>query len=105
MFGTGLKRIKKHAFHNCKALTKVNLPDGISNYSVTLFEGCSNLSELTMPEWMEKRRSDIMNMPTERNKPHVPRSVHSIGAPDDNRWIRGALEEVEQVKQIIILPV
>ena len=60
VFGTGLKRIKKHAFHNCKALTKVNLPDGISNYSVTLFEGCSNLSELTMPEWMEKRRSDIM---------------------------------------------
>ena len=61
VFGTGLKRIKKHAFHNCKALTKVNLPDGISNYSVTLFEGCSNLSELTMPEWMEKRRSDIMD--------------------------------------------
>ena len=61
VFGTGLKRIKKHAFHNCKALTKVNLPDGSSNYSVTLFEGSSNLSELTMPEWMEKRRSDIMD--------------------------------------------
>ena len=61
VFGTGLKRIKKHAFHNCKVLTKVNLPDEISNYSVALFEGCSNLSELTMPEWMEKRRLDIMD--------------------------------------------
>ena len=61
VFGTGLKRIKKQAFHNCKVLTKVNLPDEISNYSVALFEGCSNLSELTMPEWMEKRRSDIMD--------------------------------------------
>lgn len=61
VFGTGLKQIKKHASTIGKALTKVNLPDEISNYSVTLFEGCSNLSELTMPEWMEKRRSDIMD--------------------------------------------
>ena len=52
---------KEACFHNCKALTKVNLPDEISNYSVALFEGCSNLSELTMPEWMEKRRLDIMD--------------------------------------------
>lgn len=60
-FGSGLEKIGGHAFRYCEALTEVHLPASIKSYHFGMFAKCTSLSVLTMPEWMEKHRKDIMD--------------------------------------------
>ncbi len=61
VIGNSVENIEGKAFYGCKSLTRVDLPSTIKHYSMSLFEKCPNLTELTMPEWMERHRKDIMD--------------------------------------------
>jgi hypothetical protein len=45
----GVEKIGKNAFLNCKALSKIILPEGVSHVEGG-FNGCENLSEIVVPD-------------------------------------------------------
>ena len=45
-----LKNIYKNAFLDCSRLTKVIIPEGVTNIEQYAFKGCSNLTDITFPQ-------------------------------------------------------
>ena len=47
---SGVSQIKKHAFHNCNALVKVNISGTLNNIEESTFEGCTSLTNVLLPD-------------------------------------------------------
>ncbi len=42
--------IKDYAFCGCSSLTEITLPEGVTSIGISAFSGCSSLTEITIPE-------------------------------------------------------
>lgn len=49
----GLSSIGEYAFSNCTTLDNVVLPEGVTELTCNLFEGCENLANVGLPETLE----------------------------------------------------
>ena len=50
---TELRKFDHNCFRNCKDLTEVILPEGLTNLGVSTFDGCSSLAEITLPSTLK----------------------------------------------------
>ena len=76
VFHEGLTSIGVHAFENCTALEKVELPEGLTKLDG--FTGCTNLKEITLPGTLESISSDAFNDCTALKSLVIPSSVTSV---------------------------
>lgn len=77
VFHEGLTSIGSHAFENCTALEKVELPEGLTKLDG--FTGCTNLKEITLPGTLETISSETFNGCTALKSLVIPSSVTSVG--------------------------
>lgn len=77
VFHEGLTSIGSHAFENCTALEKVELPEGLTK--LDCFTGCTNLKEITLPGTLETISSETFNGCTALKSLVIPSSVTSVG--------------------------
>ena len=52
-FSDGITNVGKYSFYNCNEITKVILPNSLSQISEGAFKGCSNLSQIRIPFGVE----------------------------------------------------
>lgn len=76
VFHEGLTSIGSHAFENCTALEKVELPEGLTQLDG--FTGCTNLKEITLPGTLESISSGAFNDCTALKSLVIPSSVTSV---------------------------
>ncbi len=76
VFHEGLTSIGSHAFENCTALEKVELPEGLTQLDG--FTGCTNLKEITLPGTLESISSSAFNDCTALKSLVIPSSVTSV---------------------------
>ena len=48
--GVKVTSIESQAFYNCKSLTSITIPSGVTFIGGSAFEYCSNLTEITIPD-------------------------------------------------------
>ncbi len=54
----GCTRLSDYAFYQCKSLTRLTLPEGISSIGVRAFSGCTRLTAVTIPASVQTIREN-----------------------------------------------
>lgn len=76
----GTEIIGKNAFHNCKNLLKITIPDTIINIDAYAFGGCENLKSILIPNSVKKIADYAFHNCTNIENILIPDSVVSLGA-------------------------
>lgn len=74
-----ITEIGRNAFMSCINLTKVNIPDGVSEIKIMSFVHCDKLTELTLPESLTKIERHAFAMCGKLAKINIPDGVTAIG--------------------------
>jgi hypothetical protein len=77
--GSQLKNIPRDAFYNCKNLTNVILPNGITSIGNEAFRKCTSLVSITIPESVTSTGSFIFRECSNLTNVTLPESITIIG--------------------------
>lgn len=75
----GVTHIDVHAFDNCTGLKSVSLPSSLMGIGYAAFGGCSALKSVTIPNGVKNIESDSFNGCRELKSVVIPESVTHIG--------------------------
>ena len=59
--GKPVKEVGKYAFHNCKSIVRVKIPDSIFIIGKSAFAGCSSLKQIVLPNYIEELGSGVFS--------------------------------------------
>ena len=82
------------AFHNCKSLTSITIPDSVTSIEPCAFYGCTSLKSITIPNSVTSFEEGAFLMCTSLTSITIPDSVASIGM--------GAFEKCKSLTSITI---
>ena len=77
--GIGVTEIDDNAFVNCKSITSVTIPEGITCIGRYAFSGCTNLKSVTLPSGITKIREYAFCSCASLSSITIPDGVTSIG--------------------------
>ena len=75
---TALTEIKKEAFKECKNLSNVEIPEGVTSIGDSAFYKCANLSSIEIPEGIIRISEETFSGCTSLTSVTIPDSVTSI---------------------------
>lgn len=90
VFGKNLKKIGTTAFHNCTALTEINLPESLKELGDNCFSGCTSLTTFNIPSKIKELRANFYGC-TSLKKIFIPKTVEKISGVFDRC---GTIEEL-----------
>ena len=76
----GTRIFADHAFHNCRGLTSVTIPNSVTHIDWKAFYGCSGLTSVTIPNSVTYIGSDAFSDCSGLTSVTIPNSVTYIGS-------------------------
>ena len=81
---TGLTTIGEHAFHDCRGLTSITLPNSVTTIGFGAFWYCESLTSLVIPGSVETINQSAIFVCRSLTSITIPKSVTSIGIQNLN---------------------
>ena len=78
--GHAVKSIGAYAFYDCRGLTSVTIPEGVTSIGSLAFEGCSGLTTVTIPEGVTSIEDGVFSGCSGLTLVTIPEGVTSIGS-------------------------
>ena len=75
----GVTTIGNNAFYNCRSLTSINIPDGVTTIGNNAFGGCSSLTSTNIPDGVTSIENSAFNNCCSLTSINIPDGVTSIG--------------------------
>lgn len=97
--GVSVTSISNGLFSNCINLQKVSIPDSVENEYGISFDGCSNLKEIHLPNYLTSIEGYTFRNCTNLQKINIPENVKSIGA--NTFWGCSNLREIHLPNNLI----
>ncbi len=75
----GVTEIENYAFRGCSSLTSINLPDGVTSIGFFAFSNCSNLTSIHIPDGVTSIGQNAFSSCSSLTSINIPQTVTSIG--------------------------
>ena len=75
----GVTTIGNNAFYNCRSLTSINIPDGVTSIEYNAFNSCYSLTSINIPDGVTTIGNSAFNNCCSLTSINIPDGVTSIG--------------------------